>query len=195
MAVLRRLWWTLDTHNITLLPKYIRSADNWWADHLSRAQDAGDWRLDSTVFRRLDRDWGPHTVDRFATANNTQLLRYNSAWADPGSEGLDAFAQNNWDAELNYCNPPWELLDRLAHLLVDTGAPATVIAPHWPAQAWYQQLQERASELRVLPAKHDLLCPGRLGSFEAVGPSRWMLVAFRIPGHPHGSGPSCPTLL
>jgi len=190
MKELRRLWWLLDTHNITLLPRYIRSEANVWADRLSRAQDSGDWRLNPAEFRRLDRDWGPHTVDRFATANNAQLPRYNSAWADPRSEGLDAFAQTNWASEHNYCNPPWELLDRLAHLLQDTGAAATVIAPHWPAQMWYQQLQELASEVRLLQPRHDLLFPGRLGSFDAVGPSAWKLACFRVPARLSGTGRS-----
>ena len=188
MQELRRLWWLLDTHNITLLPRYIRTADNVWADRLSRALDSGDWRLNPAEFRRLDRDWGPHTVDRFATANNSQLPRYNSAWADPGSEGLDAFAQQNWSSELNYCNPPWELLDRLAHLLRETGAAATVVAPHWPAQMWYQQLQELAVEVRLLQPRDDLLFPGRLGSFDAVGPSAWKLACFRVPGRRSGIG-------
>ena len=128
--MLRQLWWLLDTNDITLAPKYIRSAENWWADGLSRTTDTGDWRLNSGAFKQLDRDWGPHTVDRFATCNNAQLPRYNSAWADPRSEGLDAFAQENWAVEVNYCNPPWELLDRLAHHLRLTGAAATVVAPH-----------------------------------------------------------------
>ena len=178
---LRKLWWLLDDNNIVLSPKYIRSADNWFADHLSRQSDDGDWRLNPRCFRLLQRAWGPHTVDRFATANNTQLPRFNSAWADPRSEGLDAFAQHNWGEENNYCNPPWDLLDRLAQLLHETpSAGATVVAPHWPAQPWFQQLQEMACDTLLFPAAPDLFCPGRLGSSVFIGPPRWSVICFRI---------------
>jgi hypothetical protein len=184
MRELRRLWYLLDTMDVTLSPKYIRSEDNWWADALSRTLDRGDWRLNPSVFRQLHRDWGPFTVDRFATLHNRQLPRYNSAWLDPQSEGLDAFAQTNWQHESNYCNPPWELLDRLAQLLDETGATATVVAPCWPAQPWYQRLQALAAETRHLPADTGLFCPGQLRSSASTAPPRWSVVCFRIVGRP-----------
>ena len=182
MRELRRLWYLLDTLDVTLSPKYIRSEDNVWADALSRAMDRGDWRLHPGLFRSLHRDWGPFSVDRFATFNNAQLPRYNSAWLDQASEGLDAFAQSNWVRESNYCNPPWELLDRLAQLLDETGAQATVVAPCWPAQPWYQRLQSLASEVRHLPASTGLFCPGQQRSSASTAPPAWSVVCFRIVG-------------
>ena len=182
MRELRKLWWLLDVHNVTLLPRYIRSADNWYADYLSRAEESGDYRLNPAVFAHLQRLWGPCTIDRFASANNTQLPRFNSAWASPGSSGVDAFAQQDWERERSFCNPPWELLDRLAQHLRETGARAVVVAPHWPAQAWYQQLRSLSSEVLLLPPTPDLFCPGRLGSFEPIGPPRWPVACFHIGG-------------
>lgn len=44
MKLLRSLWWVLDTHNIELHAKYIRSAANIWADNLSRDLDLDDWK-------------------------------------------------------------------------------------------------------------------------------------------------------
>lgn len=181
MRVLRRLWWLLDTHDITLHPRYIRSAANWWADSLSRSPESGDYRLNPRIFQRLQRSWTPCTIDRFASANNAQLPLFNSAWASPGSHGVDAFSQEDWAHHVNYCNPPWELLDRLAQHLRETGAAATVVAPHWPARAWYQQLQEMAADTLILPPQPDLFCPGRLGSFAPIGPPRWPVVCFRVP--------------
>jgi hypothetical protein len=182
MRELRRLWFQLDTLDITLVPRYIRSADNWWADSLSRDLDRSDWRLDPAVFQMLHRDWGPFSVDRFATQQNTQLPRYNSAWLDPRSEGLDAFAQPNWRQEQNWCNPPWELLDRLAQHLRETGAAATVVAPFWPAQAWYQALQELASDTLHLPSRDGLFSPGRPLESDSIAPPKWSVVCFRILG-------------
>jgi hypothetical protein len=66
-------------------------------------------------------------------------------------------------------------------MLRSTGAAATVIAPDWPAQAWYQQLAEMASETLCFAARRDLFLPGSLGNATAVGPARWGVVAFRVP--------------
>jgi hypothetical protein len=181
MRELRRLWYLLDTLDVTLLPRYIRSSDNWWADSLSRTLDRGDWRLRRSLFLSLDSEWGPHSIDRFATRLNTQLPRYNSAWLDPGTEGLDAFAQTNWQREHNWCNPPWDLLPRLAHLLEMTGAAATVIAPCWPAQPWYQQLQAMACDIRHVASEAGLFSPGQLNSSASIAPPAWSVTCFRIP--------------
>lgn len=180
MAETRTLFDILDTLDVTSTDEWLATHLNVEADRLSREADSGDWRLDPAEFRRLDRDWGPHSVDRFATENNAQLARFNSAWAQPTSEGVDAFAQTGWADERNWCNPPWALLPRLVRMLRETGAAATVLAPDWPAQAWYQQLAEMASDSRVLAPSASLFRPGRLGSARAVGEARWAAVAFRV---------------
>ena len=97
---------------------------------------------------------------------------------------MDAFAQTNWRQELNWCNPPWDLLDRLAQHLRETGAAATVVAPCWPAQAWYQALQELSSDVLHLPARQGLFCPGRPFASGTTAPPKWSVVCFRIPGRP-----------
>ena len=166
MGLIRRLWWLLDTHDISLHPVYIRSAANVWADALSRQVDPADWSLSSAAFHLLESRWGPHTVDCFASENTALLPRFFSAWASPTSSGVDAFAQPGWASENNLCVPPTECLDQLAHLLETNGAAATVVVPNWPAQSWYQLFQELSSERLVLP-------PGSA----ALG---WELVAFRL---------------
>ena len=186
MQELRKLWYLLDAHGIAIRPRYIASAANVWADRLSRHLDKDDWRLNPRIFRYLDRLWGPHTVDRFASLENALLARYNSRWLDPRTEAVDCLRLSDatWRAETNWCNPPWGLLDDLILKLRSSGAAATVIAPHWPARSWYQGLLELAAEYRVYPPTHDLFCPGRLGGREPVGPPCWSVVAFRLPPRP-----------
>jgi hypothetical protein len=75
MTKLRRLWYLLDTNNIHIRPMYIRSPANTWADKLSRHLDNNDWQLDPSVFHEMDTQFGPHTIDRFASALNTLLPR------------------------------------------------------------------------------------------------------------------------
>jgi len=185
MSLIRRLWWLLDCHDISISATYIRSAANVWADSLSRWVDTDDWRLSPTSFALLEEAFGPHTMDRFASANNSLLPRFNSRWADPLSEGVDCFAQPQWLAENNYCFPPVSELDRLAHLLVSTGAQATVVVPIWPAQSWFQVLQEHATETLSLPGGSCLSPPRAQGSSPALAgrTSGWPLMAFRLKQH------------
>jgi len=175
----RMLFQVLDSLDASNAEFWLSTHLNVDADRLSREDDRSDWQLHPGVFRDLDARWGPHTVDRFATENNAQLARFNSAWCQPSSEGVDAFAQTNWATERNWCNPPWALLPRLVQLLRATGAAATVIAPDWPAQAWYQQLTEMASTTLRYDAQPDLFLPG--SSSQPVGAARWGVVAFKVP--------------
>jgi hypothetical protein len=43
MTELRRLWYMLDTSDIRIRPRYIRSAANIWANTLSLELDVEDW--------------------------------------------------------------------------------------------------------------------------------------------------------
>ena len=181
MSETRAFFDMMDLLDATSVDCWLSTTETAVADALSRDEDRGDWRLDPAAFRLLDSCWGAHTVDRFASELNAQLPRFNSAWAQPSTEGVDAFAQANWRQENNWCNPPWVLLPRLASLLRKNGAAATVVAPDWPAQAWHHQLSSMASDIVRLPARPDLFRPGRLGGQQSVGQPRWDAVAFRVP--------------
>ena len=195
MHELRKLWWLLDSNDITLRAKYSRSAANVWADRLSRAVDNGDWKLNPSLFQLFDERWGPHSFDRFATANNCQVPRFNSAHPDPLATGIDAFAQSDadWARENNWVNPPWELLEDVWAKLRNSGAAATVTTPCWPDRLFYQLFTELADEVIDVPCHHNLFFPGRLGSSASVGPPRWNVTVFRIAGRRRGSMPSAGT--
>ena len=76
--------------------------------------------------------WGPHSVDYFASFANKQLPRYNAKWSYRKSEAVESIhlADQDWQHETNWCNPPWSLLDDLTAKLRQSGAVATVIAPN-----------------------------------------------------------------
>jgi hypothetical protein len=80
----------LDTNNSHIIPRYNRSAANTWAHKLSRHLDSDDRQLDPSVFHEMDTRFGPHTIDRFASALNTLLSRYNANWLDPSCEAVDS---------------------------------------------------------------------------------------------------------
>jgi hypothetical protein len=50
MVQLRRLWYLLDTNDIRIRPRYIRSAANIWAHTLSRELDIEYWQLNPRAF-------------------------------------------------------------------------------------------------------------------------------------------------
>jgi hypothetical protein len=68
---------------------YIRSATNIWADSLSRELDRDDWQLNPRIFCYLQAEWGPHSIDRFASMENAHLPRFNAKWRDPKCEDVD----------------------------------------------------------------------------------------------------------
>ena len=59
----------------------------------------------ASFFDCLNRLWGPHTIDRFASHKNTHLARFNSRYFVPGTEAVDAFT-TTWAAENNWLVPP-----------------------------------------------------------------------------------------
>ncbi|KAK3246227.1 hypothetical protein CYMTET_44229 [Cymbomonas tetramitiformis] len=146
MRRMRRLWILLDLNDIELQARYIRSEANEWADRLSRDKDLDDWRLNRRWFQWAEREWHRHTVDRFASELSAQLPRYYAQWHDPGCEGVDSLAFS-WLGEVNWVSPPWSLLDEVAHKLREEGCAATVVAPYWPGQMWFQQLEAMADEV------------------------------------------------
>jgi hypothetical protein len=85
----------LDTNNIRIRPRYIRSAANTWGDKLGRHLDSDDWQLDPSVFLEMDTQFGPHTIDLLVSALNTLLPRYNSNWLDLSCEAVDSLHLND----------------------------------------------------------------------------------------------------
>eukprot|EP00873_Tetraselmis_striata_P021513 jgi/Tetstr1/441777/TSEL_029994.t1 len=106
MAELRKLWYLLNSNGVHIRARYTRSAVNVWADRLSRHLDSDDWQLDPVLFAELEVMWGAHPVDRFVSALNEMLPRYNVAWLDPGCEAADSFhlSDAEWRRENNYRN-------------------------------------------------------------------------------------------
>ena len=72
-------------NDIQIDAQWIPRDANVRADLLSRHVDRDDWSLNSEVFGQLDRRWGPHSVDRFASHYNAQVSRFNSKFMSPAS--------------------------------------------------------------------------------------------------------------
>ncbi|KAK3278968.1 hypothetical protein CYMTET_13127 [Cymbomonas tetramitiformis] len=72
-------------------------------------------------------------------------------------------------SETNWINPPWGLLDEVAHKLREEGAGGTVVAPYWPGQSWFRELESLADELEVFWPMDDAWYRGTVAEISAEG--------------------------
>ena len=152
MALLRRVWWLLDSEGISLRVQWISTHDNNMADDLSRGSPHDELMLNDASWARLEQRFGPHSIDRFASVSNARLPRFNTCLPHSASEGAPALAQP-WEGDNNYAFPPVSELPALAQYLNSLSTiQATVVVPYWPAQAWFQQLSEVAVHVELWPA-------------------------------------------
>ena len=123
-------------HNIRMEPGWIPREENQLADYFSRIVDLDDWQLDVGAFRFLNALWGPHTIDRFADHYNAQLVRFNSRFACPGAEAVDAFTVH-WGEENNWLCPPPGLVVRVIRHAEACNACGTLIVPCWKSAPFW----------------------------------------------------------
>ena len=107
-----------------------------------------EWRLRREIFDEMQTVLGRNTVDRFSSAHNAQLPRYNSEFADPQAEAVNALTQD-WRGEDNWIFPPIDLLQDIAQKLREQPAAATVVCPYWPSYAWFRELRELSCQMIV----------------------------------------------
>jgi hypothetical protein len=118
---------------------WIPRDSNQVADLWSKITDGDDWRLNPTQYCKLERLWGPHTVDRFASHLNNVTTRFNSKFFCPGAEAVDCFSQT-WVHDNNWCYPPVSAVGKLLHFLHSMPAVATIVLPVAPTAVWWPVL-------------------------------------------------------
>ena len=126
-------------NNIRLEPEWIPREKNELADYFSRIIDYDDWYIDQEVYKWLELKWGPHTVDRFATCYNAQIERFNSRYACPGTEAVDAFTVD-WSKENNWWCPPPMLVPRVLRHAEHCRAQGTLVVPLWESAPFWPLL-------------------------------------------------------
>eukprot|EP00731_Ephydatia_muelleri_P018538 Em0011g578a len=120
-------------------PEWIPREQNEIADYISRIVDYDDWYVNPAVFAWVEELWGPHTVDRFASHYNMQLPRFNSRFASPGAEAVDAFTVN-WSGENNWWCPPPVLIPRVLRHAEGCRALGTLVVPCWESAPYWPLL-------------------------------------------------------
>lgn len=181
-AVARRILEICELRKVRLVVEHLQGIHNVVADRLSRwPMDRSDWSLNRTVFSYLDRRWGPHSIDFFATRNNAQLPRFVSWAADDAATYVDAL-QNLHRKENGYANPPFAVIGQVLEKLWRTSRELTIIVPAWPGQPWWPRLLEMLSDTPVLlPDIPDLFIPPKGAPGQSTQPP-WRVLACRVSG-------------
>ncbi|GIL56834.1 hypothetical protein Vafri_12133 [Volvox africanus] len=185
-AVALKVFWWCKANQVQLSVAWIPREQNVVADFFSKVRESCDWQLSPDWFQRLDRRWGPHTVDRFASDHNKQLERFNSLFYCPGAEAVDCFTQH-WTGENNWCNPPFALMRRLWRFMEEEQVVATVIVPVWPSAVWWPllcptgQWAPAVVDTVVLPSAEKLFRSGPQSANQVgAGAPKWRVMALQV---------------
>jgi hypothetical protein len=141
-----------------------------------------EWSISPSFFDRMDQEWGPHTVDLFASPINHHLQQYMTWKPSPGAIGYDAL-QHDWRSLGNiYICPPWNLLPLILQKIRQEQTTATIVTPHWPSAVWYPTIRMMSVAPPIpIPRQHVLPAPGNAPDILAKNP-HWSLTAWRISG-------------
>lgn len=136
----RSIWQWAWSRRLHLSAEHIPGTENVLADEESRVfRCSAEWRLRRSVVRRIFAHWGQCSHDLFATRLNAQVELFFSLRPDPEAAGIDAFAQS-WAGLTAYAFPPFSQIGRVVQKALQEDAELLLIAPVWPAQAWFPLL-------------------------------------------------------
>jgi hypothetical protein len=82
----------LASFNASLVAAHIKGEDNYVSDKLSRIDVGDQFQFGELIWDDFCAHMEYPTIDRFATAYNTLLPRFNSYFYEPNTAGIDAFA-------------------------------------------------------------------------------------------------------
>lgn len=114
---------------------------------LSRFFDKDDRSINSLVFRVIDTEWGPHSIDRFALQYNALVSRFNSKFASPRWGSVDDLDQDWWDRN-NWVCPPVSDIEPSDRALSTCSGYGTLIIPQWPLAYFWPLLHDSSPHFK-----------------------------------------------
>ena len=135
------LWSFLLTQGSWVTARHLPGVLNVEADAASREFNTRtEWMLRQDVFQDIAHHFYVPEIDLFASRLNHQLPLYVSRLPDPSALAVDAF-QQDWSQWKSFIHPPVVLLPRILQKVRSDKATALLVAPDWPGQPWYAQIQ------------------------------------------------------
>ena len=102
---------------------------------MSKFVDTSDWETTTAFFDILSTQWGPFTIDRFASPSNTKVTRFDSKFFVQSSAGVDAFS-HCWEGDNNYLVLPVDVIIRIVGKFVSERVTGTFVIPFWQSSAF-----------------------------------------------------------
>lgn len=174
------LIWCLE-NEVELIAYHLPGIRNSAADALSRQLrfQNTEWQLAQWVADALFRHWDGPKVDLFATHGNARLPIFVSLRPEPLALATDALAIS-WSHMDAYAFPPFPLIQlTLEKVRVDSSMVLTLVAPRWPAKAWFPLLLSLLIDQPiVLPDIPDLL--SQVDGTVPMSPALYHLHAWRL---------------
>ena len=135
------LWSFLLTQGSCVTARHLPGVLNVEADAASRVFNMRtEWMLRKDVFLDIAHHFYVPEIDLFVSRLNHQLPLYVSRLPDPSAAAVDAF-QQDWSQWKSFIHPPVVLLSRILQKVRSDKATALLVAPDWPGQPWYAQIQ------------------------------------------------------
>ena len=119
---------------------YISSSRNKVSDEESRKlRDDLDWSLKEKFFEKIVENFGPVTIDLFASRVNCKVNWYYSYSLEPEAIGIDAFSYC-WNNETFYAFPPFSIISKVLSKIEAEMATGILIVPLFTTQSWFTRL-------------------------------------------------------
>ena len=123
-------------------------------DKISKTFDLSEYRIQMDSFNKLQEEFGPWTMDWFASDWSSRLDRFASRFWTVGSEHTDAFSQD-WGEEEGFFHPPLEVLASVLEKVEKYGARGVIVVPDWPGSE-VDSLMQQASKVVELMAVRSM---------------------------------------
>lgn len=133
----KEIWKWCEERSLWLKASYISSADNTDADKALRNVNIdSEWELSQSAFSQIEKQFGPISVDLFASRLNKKSKKSYLRFPDPQASAVDAFTVS-WKNDSLYAFPPFALITRTLRKIINEQAVGIVVVPMWPTQPWY----------------------------------------------------------
>ncbi len=145
-----------------------------------------DYMLSRGFFGLLNRKWGPHTVDLFASNANNMCAKFFSLHWCRGSSGINAFG-HEWSGVNCWIRGPCNLVGKVWKTLQDQKGTASMLIPFWKSAPWWQLVCPDACHFAEcvvdwvwLPRDDPSLFVAGTAPGRAVLPPVWQFMAVRL---------------
>lgn len=179
----QKIWTVCLKSNTRINVEYVATMFN-PADAPSRQQldQQLEWSLNKTIYLQLEKVWGLHTVDLFATRYNTKCHQFVTWKFDQLAIATNAMSIR-WTLFQNpYICPPWNMIPSIVQKLkMDQVKECTLITPNWTSAIWYPRLLKLSRRFQpiMIPRDQVIAAPGQAQSLLEKN-HHWQLMAWHL---------------